>query len=430
MDFFKADKRLEEKGWKKMADLLDKEMPVGENRNRNPLAWLFLGLMLLLGGIIGYGLGRIEQKKLDEADAPASSASLMWQKKQGKDAHYSIQPAVIQNQFKITSRNPENFSFGLPQFAVSQTYFVPYPLYFPLKTLNSKSQGEVGNSQAEAPLKTANEDKISVLPVASPQAVSALFKQRFSPAQAEASARPVKIIKKRKALHYGMSIGASTEQWRDINGLSAGALVDWNFSRKWGLRSGASYSRFLPTISSQPLVKVYDWDYTAATGDYSVAKVNQPWGTGTNLDPYVIIPVNRIHKVELPLMVYWQPIKRLKTLAGLNLGYVVYAESASHNFSDDQILRINEPDLEKRVNKLATEALQQWQTGAVTGIAFRPLKCLEIGATYNRLIDFQNFSSNFNYRATNTNLAKYSELNFGGAYRPQQIFTFNTTLFF
>jgi Outer membrane protein beta-barrel domain len=413
MNFFSENKRLEQKGWDKMSHLLDTEMPVEQKRRNYLPIWFFMLMAVPSSTLIGYSLGQSNARdsarlsSKPELELPGKTAISSYST---QVAHETTASLYLSNLLRGST-------------AVTKFLFVPSLSSF-AQTGDDNTQQKNEAGQYVGPLHNSGTNQVAQTNTHITNA------PKFNlPPYTPKTTKP-----KRGFRHWDWGIQGQiyTEKVRNfqIDGFSLGALVDYRLSRTWGLRSGLYYGQHTPTIKSQPLVKVYDWDYTQATGNRAVTPGNQAWGTADNKDPYVIIPVIKVHKIDMPIMAYWEPLRNFKTLAGLNLSYTAYAETAGYNFSDDKLLDINSRDLDKKVSRLASEVLEQWQAGAMTGLSYKPLKRLEIGATYNRLIDFKQLSKGFNSLESNQNFAKYSEQNFGGSFRPIQTFYFQTTLFF
>jgi hypothetical protein len=411
MNFFNKQKRLEQAGWSRMSQLLDKEMPVGQQR-RNPLAaWLFMVSIVAASLVVGYALGRSAQKETIIAPTLKSAAANEAPSLQ-KERKYSAQVAPQPSGMGLTS------DFSVLAFALPKILFVAAPTTTTaMPTTLRVEDGYIDMLQGRTASHVAQTNTHNLRP----QTIDFPLKKALK----EPAPR-----KHRWSVGLQASVATERMRSRQLDGMGLGSVVDLRLSKYWGLRSGLNYARYKPTLHSRPLVKVYDWDYAAATGDQSVSAGNEPWGSARNPDPYVIIPIEEIHRIELPLLAYWQPVPGVRTLGGFNLGYTAYGRTTSYNFADDRLIDINSLKMNRQVSRLATKELQNWQANMMAGLSYRPLRRLEIGAAYNRPIDFQQLSNSFRSPQSNRNLAKYNELNFGGKYRPQHTFSFQATLFF
>lgn len=188
---------------------------------------------------------------------------------------------------------------------------------------------------------------------------------------------------------FGITSAVSTEQFSTINGLSTGLTVDWKFAKKWGIRSGLLYNLQSPQEDHRPVASVHSFDYTSNV-DGNVILVDLTTGLevvnspGINsytdsLSGTVFIPVNRLHRLEIPLTTFWQVNKPLKIFGGLALTRTLSAKADKQNYSGDYLLRLADQTAEDGASKLSSNELDNWKADAMLGFGLNLCRSFELG---------------------------------------------------
>lgn len=189
---------------------------------------------------------------------------------------------------------------------------------------------------------------------------------------------------------FGSTSAISTEQFSTINGFSTGLSVDWNFARKWGLRTGAFYNIHRPQVESRPVASVLSDTYTSSVyNDVIVVEVNtghelvNSGGSayGDSLGNNVFIPVNRLQRLEIPVAVFWQPARPLKIFGGVSLTRTLSTKADRQNYSGAYILKLASRTAEDGASKLSSSELDKWSADAMLGAGLRLGRMFEVGVS-------------------------------------------------
>lgn len=172
-------------------------------------------------------------------------------------------------------------------------------------------------------------------------------------------------------------------------------VADFKRSRHWGLRSGIAYGYEQLPFTSATLVSapaVYD---TSAPDIIIVDDlVTDPSYSGPNYVPaQVQTQVSAVHRLDLPLMIWWQPARRWRVYAGGSLSHTLKVQTGSTTVAVGNFQvnngAISDPD--NRIEQLANQKIARWRGAVQSGISYRPTKHLEIGfMAQNRFTDPSN----------------------------------------
>lgn len=233
-----------------------------------------------------------------------------------------------------------------------------------------------------------------------------------------------------RTLTFGPTVGLSSEEFRALNGATVGATVNWHFSRHWGVRSAFLYSYLRPSPSTRPVASLRAREYADATGNYAMLD-----SYGHLLDPEtglptvankVYVPLQRLNRFEIPMMVYAQIFKRVRLMAGPTMSYSLSVQ-ADKVYALDRVVSnaANDRSAEK-IDELASGEIKPWQLGFQSGIGVR------LG---------DRFEMDFNYRINSIRTYSRVIYDYDGSlleYAPQRagqinnltIFTLNGIMFF
>ncbi len=414
------DNKLTDKGWQSMLHLLDREMP--EQRRRRRFAWWLFALFLLpLAGAGGWWVLR-DSEPVDSApelETPKVSEPIAESSKNFPKVDNSAFSAsgIEANGQDPTNRevaltdNTKHGGEDLTTFSRkrSGTNLNNHPATPPHSVFspsggeasgqdtanrevalgeNTKHGGEmmfsVNTERSGENLTTfkklSNLNSLSVVP----QFVENEIKNAPKLSTVEPSiAATTKKHTEPKRWHFGLSSGLASENLSALNGFTAGAAIDWQFARKWGLRSGLHYGAYRLSAEERPVVSLDAFDYEEATGN-SVDNLNTGNPSTPNAsDPgSVLVPIERLRQLEIPLLAYWQPLRPLRIFGGFSLGYSLSTQASEQNYASGQLYYANTQDAKSNLNDLAVNNLPRWRTALQTGIGLRFGKHFELDAFY------------------------------------------------
>jgi len=190
--------------------------------------------------------------------------------------------------------------------------------------------------------------------------------------------------KKPSDFSFGGHLGLGTEQFRNINSFSGGLMANWQFRRRWGLRSGLLYTQYYTSLSTQQVATVTPSKYETAV-DSTFIVTDGMGNTVSSANSYfsltqaVVLPVTKLHMLELPILGSWKVGRSLSIMAGWNTAYVMAARTESTSYSGGFTLKVQTDSNNERLNELATNAVQRWRFDVQAGIGVKLNKQLELG---------------------------------------------------
>ncbi len=432
-----------------MEDLLSRDLPTKE-RERNPIPiWWMAAMLLPLCLGVGYYIG------VKTATKAITHQQITKSVKKQLDLvnHSGDQPRTdLEQVFTSRSRNNSNlFSSGSFSSLLAMPPLVEMFSRYDTKQVSSTNDANIGvesnisdiNNLNSVTLNPPLETRQDVLGTVTVPKIPDLA---IIPNNTDSSTGVIGSIAEKENLlsppmtpvpemvsnfskwRWGMSVFLSTERFSSLNGLGAGVLTEWQIIKRLGIRTGILYTLYKPTKVSQPIVKIYDWDYARATGNNSLIQQGSA-PSASNLDPYVFVPVSRLHRLEIPFSFHWSATPEWKLITGAYFSYTYYGQSADKNFADDKVLRVNAIQSEKKVNQLATDKLTSWQADFQTGISFNPTKRTELAVYYRR--PFNSFINKSAVVGESSTLdAHRVDGKLTGNYMHKQLLTLSSTLFF
>lgn len=200
----------------------------------------------------------------------------------------------------------------------------------------------------------------------------------------------LKPIKSRvlKPWTFGAITALTSEQFTNVNGFSTGVSVDWAFAQKWGLRSGLMYQIYTPEENHRPVASVQTSDYAAKIAPnlliidaYSGMELGTP-GTNSFVDSLsdnILIPLNRIQRLEVPISLFWQPNSQVKVLGGLSVSRTLSSRADRQNYSGQYLLQLTNQTAQDDASRLVANQLGDWNAVATLGIGWAIAQQFEIG---------------------------------------------------
>ena len=395
------DHKLTDKGWADMRKALDREMP--ERKKRRPVFWWWFGALLLL--LAGGGMWALFERSQPQYPVPPPEVEPK-----------AVQPVVSvpENEDKVTIDQAESEikpgTAGHSQNAalasdpavrqnkpattnVNDTPMSPMPAITLPDVANT---GVVSNREnadhvvATGAPGTKATPSLSALPVE----ISLLSAQRSFDMPVFATAIPPSksTVKPHKNARwsFGLAAGLRSESFSAVNGFSAGMVLDWQPARKWGLRTGLQYAQYRATGSRPPIIAVNNDQYANATGNLNVVpnfadSLGNPWngaGTSDTNGTPVLIPVKKLHKLEMPLLAFWQPVRPLRLYGGITATYNLSARASEQNYANETVFTASNAKELESINSLTSEVLPRFNIEAMLGLGFRFGKRMELNVFY------------------------------------------------
>lgn len=403
------DKQLADKGWADMKNLLDREMPV-ERKRRRGIVWMLqlaAALMLPVLGIGAWCWFEAQEPILTTGLASGTGAPTISSAKPSVNngailAELFQQQAAAQLDKNATLFNPAkqaisastNASVNKDQTPVSgNSVVVKEPIAsaqgtqvqtsdqspVTYNTIQVRSQKN-STTSATTTFATLQQPESKVATQSPSQVV---FPNTLPMPDAMATIEPQQNKAPQASWAFGAGAGLqSSTDFEGLNGALAGVNVDYNLNGRFGMRSGLNYQAFQPDNSERPIASITTASYTEATG---FEDFNGGGALGTSsVDMQVDVPIARLHRVEAPLLAYWQPLKMLRVYGGMRLGYNMYAQSAQRAQTEFGAFDTPKSSAEKRsLNQSVTETLPNWDPSWSGGLGIGIGKRAEIGLFYN-----------------------------------------------
>ena len=185
---------------------------------------------------------------------------------------------------------------------------------------------------------------------------------------------------------FGMTAGIQSDRFSGFNGFSTGLVADWQVKQKWGIRTGLQYAQYRPSLEERPVVTVSSTEYVEATGDDKVVAdiISLPnTGTSSAVQPVpVLVPVDRLQRFEMPLLVYWQPLRPLRIYGGVRGSYSLSAKASGQNYANNKIYVAQNSEALANLDALAASSLRRWDLDLILGAGVRIGKRFELDAFF------------------------------------------------
>lgn len=337
-----SETELTNRGWANMEVLLEKEMPVKNKRRRFLFFWLFSGLLMAgLGGAFWRKTPENVQpmeehfpKTQNPANAPAIQANIA-------NADHSSTPTEPSATASIALEGTKQPAVSRQSQPTSSTA---------TKTGHSTQQSnlttidwmEPGTATASNGAKTAMEPVLEPLnnPVAQPihNALTSFDGLQMPNSTVSSATRfelPFKamyesptVIEPHRAanpIQWGLTAGLQSQNFSEFNGGFAGLAVQLNLGKMWGLQSGLAYNLYYKSPNrTNGLAKLYSYESYINENDLTDLDTNTIVPNPIAFDKttaVVVVPVQKIHQLEMPVMAFFRPTPRMKILGGVDISY-------------------------------------------------------------------------------------------------------------
>lgn len=434
---YKSDKHLEDRGWQAMQELLDREMPV-ERRRRPGFFWLF-GLLLCLATayVVWQAWPAEPAQRISRPSAPvaglvdpsvAASKSPQQPQQTVQAPTFSDQKAVsINPALQISEPRQTTIYPAQPQKPeASQAQITPDRENFIPETISATTPAPANPATAEKTLAenpeqnepATNATLATAQPPTDPLAASPELppfhqpllvatnppaminpaetaKRPVDPATADTVAQadqpaPIEPVnpKPLRPWAFGATVGLLTSPGIDYSGTNLGLSVEWQPARRWGLRGSLLYQFQKLQKEQRTILEVSSGSYVLLTGDQTALDVggstvvNNP--APNSLATPVYVPVSRLHRLEVPVNAFWQPLRKWRVYGGLSMGLNLYAQTGRQTLKNNRVLNVPSGEANRNLNQEITRQLPDWDMRWNVGIGFKP----------NRHLTFELFVQN------------------------------------
>jgi hypothetical protein len=188
---------------------------------------------------------------------------------------------------------------------------------------------------------------------------------------------------------FGANTGIFSDTRGSYAGAGAGLSAEWQPLKKWGVRSGVGYQYRQLGTEERPIVSLSPSDYVVATGDVKVASANSglsqtPVASQDNSATPVFVPVSRLHRVEMPVLAFWQPVSKLRIFGGVAVGNNLYAETGDRSLNKNVVYDIQNGASNRNLNKEVTGQVRTWDMRWSLGLGFKPTRHLELDIFFQK----------------------------------------------
>lgn len=436
---YRSEKNIADKGWKAMEEILDREMPVERKRRRAfvilyRLAAVLLPLLAALAWFVSEtgpdgrvvspagqpvaeqtagknaqpatGIRKPGESRL-ETPAPAEIAALdtpearentpakpvansAAQKSGVSSGAGAKQPATMASKEETPTTPKKNSKKGKASQAIVDGAIAPalhasleqQPAGAPAETTQPGTPDVMPAERtalaATVPDPTQTPTQQPAISAAEPAPVAAPASADTLVQTALALAPPIEPIRE-KSLHWGATTGALSDNSARFGGATAGLTLDWKVGEKWGIRSGLAYQYHTLQEDNQPLTTVTTATYAEATGDQTIFDNGGFVTTAVDLTAPVYVAVSRLHRVEMPLLAYWQPFSKVRLFGGASLGATAFAEVNDQSFKGFKVYDIKAGTPERNLNSRVSEQVRSLDVRWSVGASFRATRSIELG---------------------------------------------------
>lgn len=439
-NLYKSDKKLASQGWRSMRKALDKEMP--EERRRRPVAllWIF-ALLAPTTGVMGwlmFGPGLRMDTPQGENLPVVSAPALPSVKSEGQTALIpeTTGPARPALQLPAGNKLPDEVRPVLAPKVGIRPSKTPGINVTPLRTngispekntiaaITTGSEAPRPGSQeasgantlpfndllanttsepAPTPDGTAETVAGPAVITEIPDVAAATAAPDHDPADTPAASvahavvdesfsmppapvDPLRVEKNTWA--FGANAGVMSDTKGGYAGTGAGLSAEWKPLKKWGVRSGVGYQFRQLSAEERPIVALTASSYVAATGDAKVATANEAFNqapaSAQNSPAPVYVPVGRVHRIEMPVLAFWQPFSKVRVFGGMSVGNNLYVETGDKSLNKNVVYQIQDGNSGRNLNKEVSDELRSWDTRWSIGFGFKPTRHLEVDMFFQK----------------------------------------------
>lgn len=436
-NLYKSDKKLASQGWRAMRKALDQEMP--EERRRRPvvLIWIF-ALLVPAAGALGWLMfersAGAPSTVVDRTPVVTPKVSVQDKQIANIPEENNRTAATGARHEIISSQHPGSISEKTKRPLSSSTYQTGSP-HFNDKTarepgaLNTTQnpRQQTGVISASEPVRAgsaydlaeilnpASENKAQQIAIREPAGAGEILlngepaavpgKNVISDVSAPSAAadtasaapfvmppKPIDPLRdnKKPAWAFGANAGVMSDAKGAYAGAGAGLSAEWQPLKNWGLRSGVGYQFRQLGAEERPVVALTAMSYVDLTGDLRVAADNnnfqpQNGSTQSSTEPsQVYVPIGRLHRIEMPVLGFWQPFSKLRVFGGVAIGNNLYVETGNRTLNNNKVYTVLDGDAGKKLNGEVSAQFREWDTRWSIGVGFKPVRHLELGLFFHK----------------------------------------------
>jgi Outer membrane protein beta-barrel domain len=397
-----------DRGWEAMQQLLDREMPT-RSPKRPKAGWWWMALVV--GGVAaGYHMWNPQPTELtippqqlagDMASMSASSTTMVLADQANKQPNRVASPVLegpttsvastpTERVFSIFSKqkNTEQVAVRSEVAAKEEVFLIKNQIVASKETTTAAIPPvDLGGAATALPHPVL---AVATLPMSPPKAIRSTDRLAFVSERVPYTPSPFLPIKKYTERHraWGLTAGLIAMEVPRNLGVTAGVSIDLRLPRKrFGVRTGLNY-RFQQLHSqSRLVVPVAYEDYVRAAGAYVVQPDSLPTGWGylasTNR---VLIPVSRVHRLDVPVLLTWKATPRWTLLAGISFSRVLAARTTNRGLFTYDLNVVRTPRrATDEINSIVTNQLPTWEENWQVGVNYRLWKRWEMSLSYRRV---------------------------------------------
>lgn len=186
-----------------------------------------------------------------------------------------------------------------------------------------------------------------------------------------------------KRWQFGATVGAVTFELPKPGGIQAGITIDYHAGLRWGIRSGLQYRYERASKETQVFVAIPDTVFATATGDYTVLPVTIAGASQASYD--VIIPLEATHWLQVPLLGFWAPWKKIRLYGGIQAGYLMqaYASNKAYSKYNDVFAVDQKSSAQKTLNQEVVRFTDRFLLDFQLGVGWKIGRWGEIGLSCN-----------------------------------------------
>lgn len=184
---------------------------------------------------------------------------------------------------------------------------------------------------------------------------------------------PIDATSKNNPWAFGATAGILSSIQPAYAGFNLGLSTEWRAHSNWGIRSGLGYQYQVLRENDRPILNLSTDSYVQVTGDQkALAPSNVTNNVDVDYSTPIYIPVSRLHRVEAPLLAFWQPWNRWRVYGGGTVGATFLAQAGSHSLRNNTVLEIQAGAPTRNLSSKITDQVRNWDFRWSLGIGFQP----------------------------------------------------------
>jgi hypothetical protein len=187
------------------------------------------------------------------------------------------------------------------------------------------------------------------------------------------------IIEEKKKLLpvFGLTTGVHSINNPIPNGFIGGLVFDYKPIKKIGFRTGINYqyTQIKATQEVAPVVGVEVGEYLHYTQDKTIVDSTAPPQSSDQF----YIPIAKQHKLEIPILAYWQPVDKLRVYGGFTVGRILKVTSSDYTITESRVHDAqNAKFRDEGANTLVEKLFPKWSLDYQAGLGLPINKRIEL----------------------------------------------------